>query len=54
VIHLPGKSAGEIGPYFDLAHHAVSRKMGGILFLGDAIIGNPPGAPNLISGALTR
>ena len=48
VIHLPGKSAGEIGLYFDLAHHAVSRKMGGILLLGDAIIGNPPGALSLI------
>ena len=31
VIHLPGKSAGEIGLYFDPAHHAVSREMGGIL-----------------------
>ena len=48
VIHLPGKSAGEIGLYFDLAHHAVSREMGGILLLGDAIIGNPPGALSLI------
>jgi glyoxylase-like metal-dependent hydrolase (beta-lactamase superfamily II) len=37
VIHLPGKSAGEIGLYFDPAHHAVSREMGGILLLGDAI-----------------
>ena len=44
VIHLPGKSAGEIGLYFDPAHHVVSREMGGILLLGDAIIGNPPGA----------
>ena len=34
VIHLPGKSAGEIGRYFDPAHHAVSREMGGILLLG--------------------
>ena len=42
VIHLPGKSAGEIGLYFDPAHHAVSREMGGILLLDDAIIGNPP------------
>jgi glyoxylase-like metal-dependent hydrolase (beta-lactamase superfamily II) len=48
VIHLPGKSAGEIGLYFDPAHHAVSREMGGILLLGDAIIGNPPGALSLI------
>jgi glyoxylase-like metal-dependent hydrolase (beta-lactamase superfamily II) len=48
VIHLPGKSAGEIGLYFDPAYHAVSREMGGILLLGDAIIGNPPGALSLI------
>ena len=48
VIHLPGKSAGEIGLHFDPAHHAISREMGGILFLGDAIIGNPPGALSLI------
>jgi hypothetical protein len=40
VIHLPGKSAGEIGLYFDPAYHAISREMGGILLLGDAIIGN--------------
>ncbi len=48
VIHLPGKSAGEIGLYFSPAHHARSREMGGILLLGDAIIGNPPGALSLI------
>lgn len=48
VINLPGKSAGEIGLYFDPAHHAVSREMGGILLLGDALIGNPPGALSLI------
>jgi hypothetical protein len=45
---LPGKSAGEVGLYFDPARHAVSRQMGGILLLGDAIIGNPPGALSLI------
>jgi len=48
VIHLPGKSAGEIGLYFSPAHHPLSREMGGILLLGDAIIGNPPGALSLI------
>ena len=47
-IHLPGKSPGEIGLYFDPAHHAYSRQTGGILLLGDAIIGNPPGALGLI------
>jgi glyoxylase-like metal-dependent hydrolase (beta-lactamase superfamily II) len=47
-IHLPGKSPGEIGLYFDPAHHALSRQLGGILLLGDAIIGNPPGALGLI------
>jgi glyoxylase-like metal-dependent hydrolase (beta-lactamase superfamily II) len=48
VIDLPGKSPGEIGLYFDPAHHAYSRQIGGILLLGDAIIGNPPGALGLI------
>ena len=48
VIHLPGKSPGEIGLYIDPAHHAVSRDLGGILILGDAIIGHPPGALGLI------
>ena len=48
VIHLPGKSPGEIGLYFDPAHHAISRELGGILLLGDAIIGHPPGALGLI------
>ena len=48
VIQLPGKSPGEIGLYFDPAHHAVSRERGGIVLLGDAIIGNPPGALGLI------
>jgi glyoxylase-like metal-dependent hydrolase (beta-lactamase superfamily II) len=48
VIHLPGKSPDEIGLYFDPTHHGVSREMGGILLLGDAIIGNPPGALSLI------
>jgi glyoxylase-like metal-dependent hydrolase (beta-lactamase superfamily II) len=47
-IHLPGKSPGEIGLYFDPEHHALSRDLGGILLLGDALIGNPPGALALI------
>jgi glyoxylase-like metal-dependent hydrolase (beta-lactamase superfamily II) len=51
VIHLPGKSPGEIGLYFDPAYHAVSRERGGIMLLGDAIIGNPPGALGLIPEA---
>jgi glyoxylase-like metal-dependent hydrolase (beta-lactamase superfamily II) len=51
VIHLPGKSPGEIGLYFHPAYHAVSRQMGGILLLGDAIIGNPPGELSLIPEA---
>jgi glyoxylase-like metal-dependent hydrolase (beta-lactamase superfamily II) len=37
VIHLPGKSPGEIALLY-----------GRILFLGDAIIGNPPGSLGLI------
>ncbi len=48
VIHLPGKSPGEIGLYVDPAHHTISREVGGILLLGDAIIGHPPGALGLI------
>ena len=48
VIHLPGKSPGEIGLYLEPAYHAPSRDKGGILILGDAIIGNPPGALGLI------
>jgi glyoxylase-like metal-dependent hydrolase (beta-lactamase superfamily II) len=48
VIHLPGKSPGEIGLYLEPAYHAVSEERGGILILGDAIIGNPPGALGLI------
>ena len=48
VIHLPGKSPGEIGLYLEPACHAASRERGGILVLGDAIIGNPPGALGLI------
>jgi glyoxylase-like metal-dependent hydrolase (beta-lactamase superfamily II) len=48
VIHLPGKSPGEIGLYLEPAYHASSREQGGILILGDAIIGHPPGALGLI------
>ena len=48
VIHLPGKSPGEIGLYLEPTHHVVSRQLGGILVLGDAIIGHPPGALGLI------
>ena len=48
VIHLPGKSPGEIGLYLEPAYHAGSGDRGGILILGDAIIGNPPGALGLI------
>ena len=48
VIDLPGKSPCEIGLYLDPKLHAVSRELGGILLLGDAIIGHPPGALGLI------
>jgi glyoxylase-like metal-dependent hydrolase (beta-lactamase superfamily II) len=48
VIHLPGKSPGEIGLYLEPAYHPTSRHKAGILILGDAIIGNPPGALGLI------
>jgi glyoxylase-like metal-dependent hydrolase (beta-lactamase superfamily II) len=43
VIDLPGKSPGEIGPYFDPAHNELSKKLGGIVLLGDALIGHPSG-----------
>ena len=42
VIHLPGKSPGEIGLYFDPARNKTSRQLGGIVLLGDALIGHPP------------
>jgi glyoxylase-like metal-dependent hydrolase (beta-lactamase superfamily II) len=48
VIHLPGKSPGEIALYLDAAHRPGSRERGGIVFVGDAIIGHPPGALGLI------
>lgn len=48
VIDLPGKSPGEIGLYLDPAQHPVSRASGGIVLLGDALIGHPPGALGLI------
>jgi glyoxylase-like metal-dependent hydrolase (beta-lactamase superfamily II) len=48
VIHLPGKSPGEIGLYLEPAYHATSKEKGGILIVGDAIIGNPPGGLGLI------
>jgi glyoxylase-like metal-dependent hydrolase (beta-lactamase superfamily II) len=41
VVHLPGKSPGEIALF-------LKREEGGVLFLGDAIIGNPPGSLGLI------
>jgi glyoxylase-like metal-dependent hydrolase (beta-lactamase superfamily II) len=41
VIELPGKSPGEIALLLEREH-------GGVLFLGDAIIGNPPGKLGLI------
>jgi glyoxylase-like metal-dependent hydrolase (beta-lactamase superfamily II) len=43
VIHLPGKSPGEIGLYFDPAQNKISKELGGIVLLGDALIGHPPG-----------
>ena len=48
VIDLPGKSPGEIGLYFEPDRHPVSRRLGGILLLGDAIIGHPFGGLGLI------
>src|SRR5271155_4415016 len=54
VIHLPGKSAGEIGLYFDPAHHAVSREMRGIPAPGRRDHRQPAGCAEPDSGAQTR
>jgi glyoxylase-like metal-dependent hydrolase (beta-lactamase superfamily II) len=43
VIDLPGKSPGEIALYFDPLRSKLFREFGGILILGDALIGHPPG-----------
>lgn len=43
VIHLPGKSPGEIGLYFEPAQNKISREVGGIVLLGDALVGHPAG-----------
>ena len=43
VIHLPGKSPGEIGLYFEPSRHNLSKSVGGIVLLGDALIGHPAG-----------
>jgi glyoxylase-like metal-dependent hydrolase (beta-lactamase superfamily II) len=43
VIGLPGKSPGEIGLYFDPLRNTISHQVGGIVLLGDALIGHPPG-----------
>ena len=48
VIHLPGKSPGEIGLLMDRPGGAIAGDLGGILILGDAIIGHPPGSLGLI------
>jgi glyoxylase-like metal-dependent hydrolase (beta-lactamase superfamily II) len=42
-IHLPGKSPGEIGLYFDPSRNKISHEVGGIVLVGDALIGHPPG-----------
>ncbi len=43
VIHLPGKSPGEIGLYFEPSGNNISKEVGGIVLLGDALIGHPAG-----------
>ena len=43
VIDLPGKSPGEIGLYFDPLRSKLLREFGGIVILGDALIGHPAG-----------
>ena len=43
VIDLPGKSPGEIGLYFDPARNQLSKELGGIMLLGDALVGHPAG-----------
>jgi glyoxylase-like metal-dependent hydrolase (beta-lactamase superfamily II) len=51
VIHLPGKSPGEVGFYIEPAHHKGALAAGGIMLLGDALIGHPPGQLGLIPPA---
>jgi glyoxylase-like metal-dependent hydrolase (beta-lactamase superfamily II) len=43
VIDLPGKSPGEIGLYFDPLRSKLFKEFGGIVILGDALVGHPPG-----------
>lgn len=43
VIDLPGKSPGEIGLYFDPLRSKLFREHGGIVILGDALVGHPAG-----------
>jgi glyoxylase-like metal-dependent hydrolase (beta-lactamase superfamily II) len=43
VIDLPGKSPGEIGLYFDPMRSKLFREHGGVVILGDAIVGHPAG-----------
>ncbi len=43
VIDLPGKSPGEIALYFDPLRSKLFREHGGIVILGDALVGHPAG-----------
>ena len=43
MIHRPGKTPGEIGLYLDPSQNKISHQVGGIVLLGDALIGRPPG-----------
>jgi glyoxylase-like metal-dependent hydrolase (beta-lactamase superfamily II) len=43
VIDLPGKSPGEIGLYFDPLRSKLFKECGGIVILGDALVGHPAG-----------
>ena len=49
VIDLPGKSPGEIGLYFDPLRSKLLREFGGIVILGDALIGHPAGLLRFVS-----
>ncbi len=48
VMDLPGKSPGEIALYFDPFRNKISGELGGIVLLGDALVGHPAGNLRLV------
>ena len=48
VMDLPGKSPGEIALYFDPFRNKTSGEVGGVVLLGDALVGHPAGNLRLV------